>query len=665
MNVIMSHGTADDFLEIELQVELDLMCEDDTIQAIDVMEIDDIFSSCEGDYKLFALDASDCTHEDDLENQTIWGSYFDKIAMEQQKYLHQSQNALSEMKQTCADTLKLCTENTIHVEPEEKQPEVITIEPIMTPQTTPDLLETTDEIITTNPCIPCYVLSTPPSSPIQCQFTMSPSITNTHCQSMNDDNYNTKLQKLENELKQVTQSHHEEKHSCTSVKWSTLLHQSKELYDEYMETTHTIQRDQDKWTMIKYFSDWKVVTKRNKRHRLHLIKLTHDMECIVHGLIDKAVNTSRTLSIWSALVLQYKHKMVMNRIRCNASWKSCVVDYVMFHYTQTYASTMNHRHYFKLHCVPLISTAATSYSNRRIFEKSAIKISLWYKHKNNKRKLMGNARGIYKLCVFRNKYIDNPLLIMKHVFMPWIRYIKWKQHVLGSIRNTLMKHAKHEAIRHWRDTAQYHALKRTIVCLRRTKRQRIRYLKHNAAVGIQSYFRMFHIRSITNEVQSKLSQINDIFALDTYREDEFKTLDATEYILDEGIMEWELKPLSNPPSPHVECKSMQLSDDESSAGSNDSSSCGESENDTECPSDDESQRDANVESDAELHETDEDAAKSWRKRKKKYKRMKKVNRWNRRKSVCRGFGGSNRFKTNKKKKRNKKPKPKLVKFGCP
>ena len=94
--------------------------------------------------------------------------------------------------------------------------------------------------------------------------------------------------------------------------------------------------------------------------------------------------------------------------------------------------------------------------------------------------------------------------------------------------------------------------------LRATKLQRKRYQdrlhrqKMEAALCIQSYFRMSHVRSIFGDVTLKLASIQDLFAVHTANrvsveiECDFKELDDTDFILDDSFMDFDLHPLSNP-----------------------------------------------------------------------------------------------------------------------
>ena len=309
---------ADDLLEVELKSELELLENDDTNNYDPDIDICDIFSSNEGDYKLFELPDHHTTDNEEDENDNIWQSYFDKMKTEQQNYLNESQNILSKMKQTCTNTLELCVKATIETpksspsNPKQPELEIITTQMSDNPQFQPEDIEIEhkedeeQDIITQDPHIPSHVKASPPLSPHKTQIVTSvnnheePSFIQqlvedniqTLCNSKSPspspskfksnenqktgesgDDYQRELQKLENELREVTQAHEEELQMDTTVSWATLLQESQELYDEYIKTTEKIKRDKERLIIMQCFNGWKSEWDKTKREKLRIIKV--------------------------------------------------------------------------------------------------------------------------------------------------------------------------------------------------------------------------------------------------------------------------------------------------------------------------------------------------------------------------------------------------------
>ena len=318
----------DDVLNIELQIELELLQTDHTIvdKYDDNIDINDIFSSNEGDYKLFELNNEyhhTTTDIDENENDNIWQSYYDKIHIEQEKYLTESQNILSQMKQTCADTLKICDNATkkplspsiSQSNPNQSEFNIIYTEITHDLQSKVNVIKISQhqddeepDIITQDPHIPSHVnihpnppLILPPNTQVITSMDNSKEETfiqrlieeniQTFCDSLSpskssmdnindtsekhkENDYQKELQKLENELREVTQAHEEELQIMDSnVSWAILLQESKELYDEYMKTTEKIKRDKQRLIMIKCFNTWKNEWYKTGKEKLRLIKV--------------------------------------------------------------------------------------------------------------------------------------------------------------------------------------------------------------------------------------------------------------------------------------------------------------------------------------------------------------------------------------------------------
>ena len=284
------------------------------------------------------------------------------------------------------------------------------------------------------------------------------------------------------------------------------------------------------------------------------------MKQIVQRLVIKTViryqNKDHRLNLWSNLIEKYRHKTIINRIESNSLWQANVVDYIVFHYEQTYEATMYHRNTFKNQCLPLIPDRAQIYQQRRL---SVDIISKWYQHQKNKRHLNQKLHGLHRLCLFRKKHIEYPL--QYHNFNEWSKYTKNRKNMISLfVNNRNIKQMK-QYLNHMRKCTKLKQSHKIITKLRDTRKQRLIYIKrlqekkNNGATLLQSYFRMFHVKSIMNEVKNKLSSINNIFKMDINSNnmedihieiEEFKELNETEYIFDQSIIDFDLQPLSNP-----------------------------------------------------------------------------------------------------------------------
>eukprot|EP01084_Bolivina_argentea_P304545 525988_1 len=735
---------SNELLMIELKVDLELLQEDTELQQINDIDIEDIFSSSEGDYKLFELTTNDILTD---ENESIWNSYFDKIATKQHQYMNESQHILSEMKQTCADALKTCNINTTTPIPYPQKTEHKVIITPLSPEINTNSSQIQEEIITINPCIPCHITESPnkhrskstsstysndnlenifeyqdnsltkqDTTKIPTISVPSPTLNVIDNISSNIFDYDTELQKLEHELKEETEAHEQELQTNSTVKWSTLLHESKELYDEYVQTTQNIKRDKEKLILTQNFCVWKVEWERNKREKLRLMKLTKEMNNVILKLMNKTIIRFETkehrLNLWNNLIIKYKHKNIIDKIHSNSLWKVNVIEYIIFHYKQNYQSIIKHRNYLKTNCLPFIFERAQYYQQRRLCVK---KISIWYKQQINKRNMNHILHGICKLTVFRRNYIENPLKEL--VLISWIKYIKCRKYAIECFMKKINKNKMYQTLCYIRNKTKLKILKRKMVTFRKCKNERINYLilqkhkKTNATIMIQSYFRMFYVRSIMNDIKIKLSSINDMFSTQIQTEQEFyefKELDENEYIFDQSIIDFDLQPLSNPPTPRlsvqIDDKSLETesnsefeSNDQNTTSSSTCEEESESEQHTESEEESESEQHTESEEENESEEKtevlnnnikkpqnkkndeleswsfdNESVAKSWLKRKKKFKRKKmtqnaktRLHRFSRTKQKSHSFGGTARFNTKQKKHSDKKQKPKFVKFGCP
>ena len=285
------------------------------------------------------------------------------------------------------------------------------------------------------------------------------------------------------------------------------------------------------------------------------------MREIVRILVNKTViiyqNKDYRLNLWRNLIHNYTHKYIINKIKSYSSWKLNVVDYIIFHYQQTYKATMNHRNIFKNKCLPLIPHRSKIYQHRRL---SVGIISKWYKHQMNKHNLILKLHGIYKLCQFRKNHIEYPLT--NNNFSAWRKYTQCQRNKIISFIETMKRNRIRKCIRCIINVTKSRILQKNIIVFRNTRKSRMVYItslqkrKNSAAILIQSYFRMFYVKSIINEVRNKLSSINDIFKIQQINKtklddiqheiEEFKELNENEYIFDQTIIDLDFQPLSNP-----------------------------------------------------------------------------------------------------------------------
>ena len=345
-----------DLLDVELEAELELLREDRTLhEGADAdINVNDIYSSSEGDFNLFAFKAGqddDAPEQDG--NECIWQSYFDHMAENEERCTKESQHILSSMKLSCAETLKICsTRQKAKLDEEEevdfgaaeetKEYELnliastITSSVIHSPHTAVAVC-TSDDTITRDPCVPTHVacIESPsktrspelPPSPapnmaslhalalhvpmeqqelkddevLQSQQSLKP-------QDDEEDEYQQELQKLEAALEvskrlpfgsshftllsvtqEATQAHHEEVETDTTFDWTSLMTESKELYDEYIETQRKMLRDHQHLVMLQAFSEWKSQWARTKREQQRLREVTQSMQRIVMHLVNKTV----------------------------------------------------------------------------------------------------------------------------------------------------------------------------------------------------------------------------------------------------------------------------------------------------------------------------------------------------------------------------------------
>jgi len=745
-----------DPLDLELQAELELLQEETLPLGPDV-DVNAIFSSSEADYKLFEL-PDEGTDSLDEQNEAVWSSYFGRIQMQQQKYLHDSQHLLTEMKKTCADTVAICeserppTAPTTDGAAEEHRTETLTATVVAVPR--PVAVEPVevaleeDIIITFNPCVPSHVISeaTPsghrtagtsnltPSPQKRERPSPSKADASAFLQHLVDDNlpsdsldtpssallaeetnavddYQAELEKLEQEMEAATAAHEEEMEADATVKWSAMLQQSKELYDEYLETTRQRKRDQDRLVMVQYFSGWKVKWDSTQKERRRMLRVTQDMHRLVLRMVNRTViryqNSAHRLNLWRSLLGLYRHHKTVAALRAHSLWKHNVTDYIVFHFERTYDATMRHRAHFRAQCIPSIPRRARHYQQRR---RSALKISKWYRHRRDRRRIARSVAGIAALCVFRKCAIEQPL---KHrVFSSWTQCVRSRRAAIQKLTDSVSRRVLRVHFARFRRASTVRALRRQLTAFRATRTERTRYRalrrrrRMRAALCIQSYFRMSHVRSIFGAMTLKLSSIRDLVVEDY----DFKELEDTEFLLDwDSTLDGELKPLSNPPSPRRgaveegsdEMDSQKMSPSESdgdaeyseSARSSDSvsSSKPQSEPDAEPETEGESasghsdsardERESVVDGEgANDREADggwkfenDRVAKAWMMRKKRFRPKKKksnsamsrLSRFNKAKQHNARPPPRNRKSGNNKAADKGRAKPKYVKFGCP
>ena len=283
------------------------------------------------------------------------------------------------------------------------------------------------------------------------------------------------------------------------------------------------------------------------------------MQCTVMRLVSQTVikyqNCSYKLNVWKRLISRYRHRCIMDRIRCDSFWKLHVCDYIIFHFEQTYEAMMECRRFMKSRCLPFIFDASQKYQRRRL---SAKIISHWYKHQINKRNLVQIIRGVHKLCAFRRKYSETSM--KRSILLAWLKYRQSKQRRIACFAQQINKNKVRSYLLYLQKKAILNIQKRKILNFRETKRARTSYLKlqrqrkEAAACVIQSYFRMFYVRSIMNDVQSKLTSIDHILSIHTDSIKpvdidsfcDFAELNENEFMFDESIIDFHLKPLTNP-----------------------------------------------------------------------------------------------------------------------
>lgn len=267
-------------------------------------------------------------------------------------------------------------------------------------------------------------------------------------------------------------------------------------------------------------------------------------------------NKDYRLHLWQRLIQNYRHCHRMAIITAHSRWKQHVTDYILFHFQQTYSATMHQRMRFRVQCIPMIHDQALSFQHRRY---CALRITKWYRHYRDRRRLIQSVQAITKLVIFRKYAIEYPL--KSHIFISWLHSMRSRhiaiQRVIQSVTRRVLK--SHFIV--IRDKARYQRLCRDLSAWRRTRLQRQRYLdlqhqqKVKAVVCIQSYLRMCHVRCIFGDITSKIKSIQEMFTMQSINNEkdemigmeyDFKELDDTEFILDDSFMDFDLKPLSNP-----------------------------------------------------------------------------------------------------------------------